>query len=145
MFRFAFAVLLTLIAVAFLSCQTYSTGVQQSLGRADETAAVAALHAIAIAEETYSLTNGGKYASMDQLRDGGFLDVRFKAADGGVKNYSLTIITKPESVGVPTSFSCNADPANTGPQAGRHFYVDSTSATVHVNATQPATAADPNY
>jgi Tfp pilus assembly protein PilE len=118
---------------------------QQTVARADETAAVATLHAIAVAQQTYSLSNGGNYGSLEQLREGGYLDVRFNSTKGGVKDYLLTVTAKPPSGGVPASFTCNADPTNAGPQAGRHFYVDSTSASIHVNANQPATAADPVY
>jgi hypothetical protein len=145
MFRFAMLALTVLTCIASLSCQTYSTGLQQSLVRADETAAVAALHSIAVAQQTYSISNNGNYGTLQQLRDAGFLDVRFDKADGGVKDYALTVNTKPQSGGEPASFSCNADPTNSGPQAGRHLYIDSTSTVVHVNPTQPATAADPNY
>lgn len=145
MFRFAILALTALICSASLSCQTYSTGLQQSLVRADETAAIAALHSIAVAEQTYSISNGGNYGTMQELRDAGYLDSRFDSTNGGVKDYSLTISTKPQSGGAAASFSCNADPTNSGSQAGRHLYVDSTSAAIHVNPTQPATASDPIY
>ena len=48
--------------------------------------------------------------------------------------------------GVPTSpaawFTCNADPVRTGDRAGRHFYIDSNSHDIRVNATQAATVSD---
>lgn len=145
MSRFAVLGLTVLISMASLSCQTYSTGLQQSLVRADETAAIAALHSIAVAEQTYSIGNGGKYGTLQELRDAGYLDARFNAANGGVKDYSLTINTNPQSSEAAASFSCNADPSNSGTQAGRHFYIDSASSAIHVNPTQPATATDPTY
>ena len=58
------------------SCQSYTSGLQQSVARADETAGLAALHAISLAQRTYSLTNSGEYGTLKQLTDGGFLDVR---------------------------------------------------------------------
>ena len=143
MFRLARLALMTAICVASLSCQTYTTGLEKSLAKADETAAIAALRAIAQAEMTYSISSGGNYGSLEQLSEGGYLDSRFNAADGGVKDYVLTIKTQPPAAGGAASFSCNADPKNSGPQAGRHFYIDSTSPSIHVNATQSATAADP--
>ena len=145
MFRFAVLTLIVLICIASLSCQSYSTGLQQSVVRADETAAVAALHAVAVAQQTYSVSNDGNYGSIQQLRDAGYLDDRFSAPNGGVKGYALTVNTKAQSGGDPASFTCNADPTNSGPQAGRHLYVDSTSTTIHVNPTQPAAASDPIY
>ena len=143
--RFAILAFIVVAAFASLACQNYSTGLQQSVARADETTIVAALRTIGIAQQTYSLSNGGNYGTLEQLREGGYLDVRFNSANGGLKNYSLTLDAKPQSAGAPASFSCNADPTNTGPQAGRHFYMDHTSQAVHVNADRPATAADPTY
>lgn len=145
MFRFVVLGLTVLICFASLSCQTYSTGLQQTVARADETAVVAALHTIAVAEQTYSISNGGKYATLQELRDGGYLDTRFNSANGGVKDYTLTIKTNPQTGEAAAYFGCNADPSNSGTQAGRHFYIDSTSLAIHVNATQPATATDPTY
>jgi hypothetical protein len=145
MFRFATLALTVLICIASLSCQTYSTGLQQSLVRATETTAVAALHSIVVAQQTYSISNDGNYGTLQQLRDAGYLDERFSSPGGGVKDYTLTISTTPHSAGAAAAFSCNADPTNSGPQAGRHLYVDSTSTTIRVNPTQPATASDPSY
>ncbi|HEY0431327.1 MAG TPA: hypothetical protein VGC61_05895 [Pyrinomonadaceae bacterium] len=143
--RFAILAFIVMTAFTALACQSYTTGVQQSVARADETTIVAALRTIGIAQQTYSLSNGGNFGTLDQLREGGYLDIRFNSANGGLKNYSLTIDAKPQSDGAPASFSCNADPTNTGPQAGRHFYMDSSSQAVHVNPDRPATAADPTY
>jgi len=145
MFRFEIPAMVVLICLALLSCQTYSTGLQQSVARADETTAIAALHAIAVAEQTYSLSNGGNFGTLEQLSNAGYLDVRFNAANGGVKDYSLTINPKTQLAEGGASFTCNADPTNSGPQAGRHFYIDSTSQAIHVNPTQPATVSDPVY
>jgi Tfp pilus assembly protein PilE len=145
MLRFAILALIALTAIASLSCQSYSTGLQQSVTRADEAAVVAALHSIGVAQQTYSISNGGNYATIDQLRDGGYLDVRFNSPNGGVKDYSLMVNTTPPAAGAAASFSCTADPTKTGPQAGRHFYIDSTSEAIHVNANQQATLADPTY
>jgi hypothetical protein len=135
--RFSLLVLLAgLISVA--GCQTYSSGLQQSVVKADETAALATLHAIAIAERTYTVTNGGEYGTLKQLADGGFLDARY-AGDKPVKDYVITCKVTSKSSGSPEgSYSCNADPD----RAGRHLYIDSATDGIHVNDTQPATAAD---
>jgi len=125
-----------LISVA--GCQTYSSGLQQSVVKADETVALGALHAIAIAERTYTVTNGGEYGTLKQLADGGFLDARY-AGEKPVKDYVITCNVTAKSSGSPEgSYSCNADPD----RAGRHLYIDSATDGIHVNDTQPATAAD---
>jgi Tfp pilus assembly protein PilE len=144
MFKIVLLALMVLISLASLSCQSYTTGLEHTVARVDETTAIAALHSIAVAQQTYSLSNGGNFGTLEQLRDGGYLDARFNSPNGGAKDYALTINTKPQS-GEAAFFSCNAEPTNSGPQAGRHFYIDSSSNALHVNPTQTASASDPIY
>lgn len=143
MSRFVVLGLTVLICLASLSCQNYSTGLQRSVARVDETTVIAALRTIAVAQQTYSISSGGTYGTLEQLRDAGYLDERFNSPNGGVKDYALKTSTKPQASEAAAFYSCNADPVNSGPQAGRHFYIDSTSPSIHANASQPATAKDP--
>ena len=134
-----FALFVVLTAAA---CKTYTTTLEQSVAKADETSALGALHSIAVAERTYSLTNDGEYGTLKQLAEGGFLDSRF-SSDKPLKDYVVTLVVTPkEPGGQPGSYKCNADPENIAERAGRHLYIDSTSEGIHVNDTQPATAAD---
>jgi hypothetical protein len=133
MIRFATIIL---VCMAALSCQSYTTGLQQSVGKTDEISAIAALHSIAAAQRTYSITSGGNYGTFQQLVEGGQLDSRFNSNKPELKDYVLTMDVS------SNRFSCNADPKRGGPQAGRHFYIDSTSTEIHVNPSQPATATD---
>src|SRR4029453_18294106 len=80
-----------LICFASQSCQSYSTGLQQSLARADETAATGTLHTIATAQQTYAAINGGNYGSFQQLCEGGYLDTRFNADKPVIKDYVLSM------------------------------------------------------
>ncbi|MFN2500041.1 MAG: hypothetical protein ABR557_13240 [Pyrinomonadaceae bacterium] len=120
-----------------LSCQSYSTGLQQSVARADETSAMVALKTIYAAQQAYALSNGGAYATIQQLCAGGYLDERFNCSSPQIKDYVLSM-----EVGA-NSYRLNADPTRAGEQAGRHLYIDSTSPLIRVNPTQPATASDP--
>ncbi len=131
-----------LIVTISSACQEYNSGLQQSVARADDTSAIAALRAIAAAERTYSLTNSGEYGTLQQLRDGGFLNAKF-AGEQPVKDYTLNLKVTPKAEGAGEgSYTCNADPQLTGERAGRHFYIESASNLIHVNDTQPATASD---
>lgn len=142
--RFALLALTLLLCIASFSCQTYTSGLQQSVTHADETAATAALHAIALAQKTYSVSNDGGYGTFQQLCDGGYLESRFNSDKPAIKDYVLSITVTPKAEGQAEGFySCNADPVKTGAQAGRHFYIDSTSPELHVNPSAPATASDP--
>ena len=139
--RFAALALTVLMGAAALSCQSYSTGLEQSVARADETAATGALRTIALAQQTYAATNNGNFGTFQQLAAGGFLDSRFNTDKPALKDYVLTMEAGTGATG--PFYKCHADPTNTGPQAGRHFYLDSTSEAVHVNTTQTASASDP--
>jgi hypothetical protein len=125
-----------IICVTYLGCQPYTTGLQKGRTGADETAVIGALRAIATAQRAYAVSNGGDYGSFQQLAQNGFLDSRFNSEKPEVQDYVLTM-----SLGDKT-FSCNADPAATGKPMGRHFYIDSASAEIRVNPSQPATEED---
>jgi Tfp pilus assembly protein PilE len=132
------SVLTLLMGVAFLlSCQSYSTGLQQSVARADETSAIAALKTISTAQQSYAITNGGSYGTFQQLSEGGFLDTRFNSNTRQIKDYVLSMDVS------GNTYHINADPVRSGEAAGRHFYLDSTSPLIRVNPTQAATATDP--
>ena len=140
------SVLLALLLTAsggYAGCQTYTTGVKQSVSRANETSAIAVLRSVALAQQTYSVSNGGKYGTFQQLGDDGFLDQSINPTNPEVKEYSLTmeVNDKPGQ----EFYSCNANPKGAADMLGRHFYIDSTSRDLHVNPTQPATARDPTY
>lgn len=139
--RFALITFLIVI-VGSSACQDYTSGLQQSVARADEAAATTTLRAISVAQRAYSITNSGEYGTLQQLADGGFLDSRYVTGKP-IKDYVLTVKVSPKAPGAAEgSFTCNADPERSGERAGRHFYIDSTSTDIHVNDTQPASATD---
>jgi hypothetical protein len=131
--------LLLAVCISLSGCQTYTTGLKQDVARANELSALAALHAIALAQQTYSVSNGGKYGSLQQLVDGGFLAANISSEK---KDYVFTIEVGQKAGAGEEFYSCRADPKD---KPGRHFYIDSTSRETHVNPTQPATANDPTY
>ena len=126
-----------------LACKSYTSGLQQSTTRVDETAAIAALHSVSTAQRTYSISNSGNYGTFGQLAEAGYLDQRFNAEQPNVKGYVLTMTVSNRDGSGGGSFSVKAEPETTGPQAGgRHLYLDS-AGLIHTNATQPAGAGDP--
>jgi hypothetical protein len=139
--RSLLVVLLLICALAF-GCTEYSTGLEKSASRADETSAIATLRTIAQAQETYGISNAGNYGTFEQLAEGGFLDPRFNHSSPEFHGYAFTMNVSSSSGPEPGFYSCNADPAATSPHGGRHFYIDSQSHDIRVNATQPATIKD---
>jgi hypothetical protein len=129
--------LLVLACVGLLGCETHTRRLEQSVMRVDETSVIGALKTIEAAQRTYSLSNNGDYGTFEQLNAGDYLDSRFSSSAPELNGYVFTIHLGDKS------YSCNADPIRSvEPRAGRHFYADSTSSQIHVNANEPATAAD---
>jgi hypothetical protein len=63
-----------------------------------------------------------------------------------VEGYVFTMKVIPRSTNQQAGYTINADPqVSEGVSATgkNHYYVDSDTNTIHVNATQPATVADP--
>ena len=140
MLRFAVPALTLVICFVSLSCQSYTSGLQQSVTRADETAASGTLQTIATAQQTYALSNGDNFGSFQQLVGGGYLDARFNSDKPVIKDYVLSMEVGRDAEG--PFFRCNADPADNSVKPGRHFYIDQ-SRMLRANATQAATASDP--
>ncbi len=140
MLRLLLVTSLLMGCLAILNCQSYSTGLQQGGARVDEGAAIANLRAISRAQTTYSISNPGDYATFEQLATGGYLDGRFNKSKPKFYGYVFTMNVTPKSASQEGSFSLNADPELQA--GGRHFYLDSSRETIHVNATQTATASD---
>jgi Tfp pilus assembly protein PilE len=133
--------LVVLGACTLAACQSYTTGLQKSSTRADETAAIAALHSISLAQQTYQVSNGS-YGTFPQLVQAGALDERFKSEPPRVKGYVLLMNVIQRSEAAESSYTVNADPDASQSLTGRHFYLDSTTNLIRVNATQPAGASD---
>ena len=142
MVKFFTIALVLVTSFSLLSCQKYTSGVVQTAARADEAVALSNLRSIMVAENAYNVS-AGSYGTFEQLTSGGYLDARFKGERPSLSGFSYTITVPEKSENAGTaSYTCNADPERTGDRAGRHYYVDSTSNDIHVNATRPASATD---
>jgi hypothetical protein len=127
--------LVLFLSITAAGCQQYSTALQQGAARPDDIVIISTLRTIDGAQKNYSISNNGQYGSFPQLVEGGYLDQRFSSTNPVLKGYVLDMKV------TPNSYSCNADSSSTERPAP-HYYIDSTSAEIHVNTTQPATAAD---
>ena len=119
------------------SCQTYTKGLEQSQARADETVAIMNLRAIASAQQAHAMSNEGKFATFPQLVEAGLLDSRFEGPEPEMNGYAFKMDASEKG------FSCQASPLPA--TSGRHYYVDSSSPLIRVNASRPATADDPAF
>jgi len=140
--RFLFPGFLLIACLATLNCQSYTTGLQQGAGRADEVAALATVGAIARAQTAYSISNPGDYGTFEQLAAGGYLDERFNKSKPKFYGYVFTMSVSPKSGSRDGSYGLNVDPDPALKVSGRHFYLDSSASEIHVNASQQASASD---
>lgn len=135
---------LVVATVVFASCSSGDSskglGVYpKTVSAADEASAIQALRTIATAQQQLIATRG-VYGSFDALTEAGLLDLRFAGSAPNLKGYRFTMNV------TDSDFSLNADPqkTETQPTTGvRHFYLDSTDNSIHVNAMQAASKNDP--
>src|SRR4051795_7103794 len=101
---------------AMVGCHSYTQALEQSVKAADETAALAAIHTAATAEQTYATSNEGSYADFQKLASSGFLDSRFNYDKPRIRGSPLPrAVTK----GPKPPHPLTADPEP--PQTGRHL------------------------
>lgn len=134
--------LILVASLAILNCQSYTTGLQQGSVRGDEGAVLAQVRAITRAQTAYSVTSANEYGTFEQLAAGGYLDGRFKTSGPKFYGYVFTMNITPKTTSSEGSYRLNADPDPELKGTGRHFYIDSSSSEIHVNATKQASAAD---
>jgi hypothetical protein len=135
---------LFVVALAFASCSSGDSsqglGVYpKAVGAADEASAIQSLRTIATAQHQLKATRGA-YGGFDALTQAGLLDLRFAGSAPNLKGYRFTMNA------TDSDFSVNADPhtTETQPTSGvRHFYLDSTDNSIHVNVGQAASKNDP--
>lgn len=135
---------LCFVALVFASCSSGDSskglGVYpKAVGAADEASAIQALRTIATAQQELKTTRGA-YGNFDALTQAGLLDARFAGSTPNLKGYRFTMNV------TDSDFSVNADPQTTEaqPTTGvRHFFLDSTDNSIHVNVKQAASKDDP--
>ena len=137
-FRFQKLVLLGLAAVVIAGCSNSSQKPPEQLvmvTAANETAAMARLHAIAAAEAQYQVASGGEYGTLDQLIQKRYVN---DPSSGKLTGYRFEVQVK------QGGFQATAVPVQSGISGTRSFYVDETNV-MHAADRKgaPATASDP--
>ena len=136
---------LGLVVLIFLSSCTggdSSTGAgayPKAINAVDETSAIQTLRTIATAQ-TQAKATRGSFGDFNTLVQAGFLDQRFASETPFMRGYRFKM-TAGEN-----EFSVSADPQiaeGQGTARGRHFYLDSTDSTIHVNQSGTASKTDP--
>ncbi len=144
---FSLIELMIVIAIIGILIAVGVTGWKAAVRSANEAAAVKSLRTIAEQQMLYyNAHQRSTYGTFDEMLKEGLLDARYAGTTPIVEGYVFTMRVVPKSTTAQAGYSVNADPQVTegvGATGKNHFFMDSDSNTIHVNATQQATVADP--
>ena len=144
---FSLIELMIVIAIIGILIAVGVTGWKAAVRSANEAAAVKTLRTIAEQQMLYyNAHQRSSFGSFDEMLGEKLLDTRFAGTTPVVDGYVYNMRVVPKSTTTQAGFAVNSDPQVTdgvGATGKNHFYLDSDSNTIHVNATQPATATDP--
>lgn len=144
---FSLIELMIVIAIIGILIAVGVTGWKAAVKQANEAAAVKTLRTISEQQMLYyNGHNRSTFGTFEQMLKDGMLDQRFNGSTPVVEGYIFTMKVIAKSTNQPASYTINADPQQSdgvGATGKNHFYADSNSSTIHVNADQPASATDP--
>jgi prepilin-type N-terminal cleavage/methylation domain-containing protein len=144
---FSLIELMIVIAIIGILIAVGVTGWKAAVRAANEAAAIKTLRSIA--EQQMLYFNGHQrrtFGTFDELLKDNLLDARFSGTTPIVDGYVYTLKVIPKSTSQQAGYTINADPQvseGVGATGKNHYYLDSDSNTIHVNATQPAVISDP--
>lgn len=144
---FSLIELMIVIAIIGILIGVGISGWRAAVKSANEAAAIKTLRSIA--EQQMLYYNGHQrtsFGTFDEMLKENLLDTRFSGTTPVVDGYVYNMKVIPKSTAQQAGYTVNADPQvaeGVSATGKNHFYVDSDSNTIHVNATQPATISDP--
>ena len=144
---FSLIELMIVIAIIGILIAVGVTGWKAAVKSANEAAAIKSLRSIAEQQMLYFNSHQrSSFGSFEEMRKENLLDSRFDGSTPVVEGYIFTMKVIPKSTAQQAGYTINADPQvseGVGATGKNHFYLDSDSNTIHVNATQPAAITDP--
>jgi prepilin-type N-terminal cleavage/methylation domain-containing protein len=144
---FSLIELMIVIAIIGILIAVGVTGWKAAVRSANEAAAIKSLRSIA--EQQMLFFNSHQrstFGTFEEMRKENLLDERYDGGTPVVEGYIFTMKVIPRSTNQQAGYTVNADPQvseGVGATGKNHYYVDSDTNTIHVNAAQPATVADP--
>ena len=144
---FSLIELMIVIAIIGILIGVGIAGYRAAIRAANEAAAVKTLRSIAEQQMLYFNSHQrSAFGTFEEMRKENLLDSRFDGTTPVVDGYVYTMKIIPKSTSAQPGYTINADPqvaGGTGATGRNHYYVESDSNTIHVNAEQPASATDP--
>lgn len=144
---FSLIELMIVIAIIGILIAVGVTGWRAAVRSANEAAAIKTLRTVAEQQMLYyNAHQRSSFGTFEEMLKEGLLDSRFSGTTPVVEGYVFQMKVIPKSTTQQAGYTVNADPQVTegvGATGKNHYYLDSNSNTIHVNAEQPATASDP--
>lgn len=144
---FSLIELMIVIAIIGILIAVGITGWRAAVRAANEAAAIKTLRSIAEQQMLYYNSHQrSSFGTFDEMLKENLLDTRFAGTTPVVDGYVYNMKVIPKSTTQQAGYTINADPQVTegvGATGKNHFYMDSDTNTIHVNAAQPATVSDP--
>jgi len=144
---FSLIELMIVIAIIGILIGVGIAGYRAAIRAANEAAAVRTLRSIAEQQMLYFNSHQrSAFGSFEEMRKENLLDSRFDGTAPVVDGYVYTMKVVTKSTSAQPGYSINADPqvaTGSGATGRNHYFVESDSNTIHVNADQPASATDP--
>lgn len=144
---FSLIELMIVIAIIGILIGVGIAGYRAAIRAANEAAAIKTLRSISEQQMLYFNSHQrSAFGSFEEMRKDGLLDSRFDGTTPVVDGYVYTMKIIPKSTSAQPGYTINADPqvaTGTGATGRNHYYVESDSNTIHVNAEQPASPTDP--
>lgn len=145
---FSLIELMIVIAIIGILIAVGVTGWKAAIRAANETSAVKTLRTISEQQMLYyNGHNRSTFGTFDEMLKAGVSDnTRLSGTTPVAEGYVFTMKVIPKSTAQPASYTVNADPQQSegvSATGKNHFYLDSNSSTIHVNADQPASPNDP--
>jgi len=139
--------LMIVIAIIGILIAVGVTGWKAAVRAANEAAAVKTLRTIAEQQMLYYNSHQRTtFGTFDEMLKESLLDNRYAGTTPVVEGYVFTMKVTAKSTTEQAGFAINADPQvseGTGATGRNHYYLDANTNTIHVNASQPASATDP--
>lgn len=134
--------LMIVIAIIGILIGAAVVGWRAATRSGNEAATIQNMKTIAAVQIQYYNTHRRTFGTFEQLTKEQFLTSKFSGNPPSADGYIYTMKVNATSANSSSSYTLNADPVDEG-SGTNHFYLDSTDSSIHVNATQPASAGDP--
>jgi Na+-transporting NADH:ubiquinone oxidoreductase subunit NqrC len=129
-----------LVVGVLLGSAAYGWKAAQRAG--NEAATLHNMKTIAAVEIQYYNTHEKRFGTFAQLIKEQLLTSKFSGDPLVCDDYVFTLMVTPTHAEQPGSYTLNVDPQS-GDTVRRHFYIDSSSGSIHVNSDRSAGANDP--